>query len=149
MTMGTDGEPARRRRALRRIAWSLFVGGLVVACLMVGTGLLLLAGGEDVGPGHPPGLWPAGVRASVHKPFGVGEAQRCEALSTDGTSNYTSLDWATSVRAANDVTVRCPQEAIFLTGTASAAASAVHSPLIMVPVAAALVGLVLFFPRPR
>ena len=142
-------EPARQRKPLRRTAWTLFIGGFVVTGLMIGVGLLLLAGGEDIGPGRP-GVWPAGERASVHKHPGPQNAEsqtNCEVIGADGKREYRWLEWAESARASTDVTVSCDDEAIFLTGTASLIASALQSPLIMAPVAGSLLGILLFFPR--
>jgi hypothetical protein len=143
------GEPDRRRKPLRRTAWTLFVGGIVVAGLMIGVGLVLLAGGKDIGPGRP-GVWPAGERASVHKHPGPQNAESqttCEVIGADGEREYRWLEWAESARASTDVTVSCDGEAIFLTGTASSVASALQSPLILAPIAASMLGILLFFPR--
>lgn len=146
--MTEPDEPVRRRKPLRRTAWSLLIGGLVMTGLMVGVGLLLLAGGEDIGPGRP-GVWPAGERASVHKHPGPKDTQvpRCEALGTDDEREYRWLEWADSVRSPIEFTVTCKQGAIFLTGTASAIVSAFQSELIMAPIVAAMLGILLFFPR--
>ena len=117
--------------------------------LMIGVGLLLLAGGEDIGPGRP-GVWPAGERASVHKHPGPQNAEsqtNCEVIGADGEREYRWLEWAESARASTDVIVSCDDEAIFLTGTASSVVSALQSPLIMAPVAGSLLGILLFFPR--
>jgi hypothetical protein len=136
--MTKDDEPVRRRKPLRRTAWSLLIGGLVLIVLMIGTGLLLLAGGEDIGE-----------RASVHKHPGpqAAGAPRCELIGSDGEPEYRWLDWADSARSSGDVTVRCAQDAIFLTGSASWIASALQGPLIVAPVGLALLGILLFFPR--
>lgn len=141
-------EPGRRRKPLRRTAWSLLIGGLSVTGLMIGAGLLLLAGGEKIGPGSP-AVWPAGERASVHKQLGPQEANstRCEVIGSDGVPENRSLDWADSVRSPTEVMVNCQQDAIFLTGTASSITSALQSPLIMAPIAAVMLGILLFFPR--
>jgi hypothetical protein len=141
-------EPTPRRRPLRRTAWTLLIGGLVALVLMIGVGLLLLAGGEDIGPGHPV-VWAAGERASVHKHPGpqAAGAAKCELIGSDGKPEYRSLDWAESTRSSSEVTITCKQDAIFLTGTASWFASVCQSQWIMVPVAASLIGALLFFPR--
>lgn len=146
--MTEDDESVRRGKPLRRTAWSLLVGGLVLVVLMVGTGLLLLAAGEDIGPGRP-GVWPAGERASVHKHPGpqAAGAPKCEVIGSDGEPEYRWLDWGDSVRSSAEVTVRCEQEAIFLTGPASSIASALQGPLLMAPVGVALLGILLLFPR--
>jgi hypothetical protein len=146
--MTEAGEPARRRKPLRRTAWSLFIGGLVVTGLMIVGGLLLLAGGKDIGPGQQ-AIWPAGERASVHRQPGPQDAGsvRCVATGADVNPATRSLDWADSVRSSAEVTVSCEQDAIFLTGTASAIASTLQSPLILAPVAMTLLGLPLFVPR--
>jgi hypothetical protein len=71
MTGMTESDaPVPPRKPLRRTAWSLLVGGVVALGLMIGVGLLLLAGGEDVGPGRPV-MWPAGEQGAVYKLFGV------------------------------------------------------------------------------
>ncbi len=146
--MTEPDEPARQRKPLRRTAWTLFVGGFVVTGLMIGVGLLLLAGGEDIGPGRP-AVWAAGEPASVHKHPGPqnGESSNCEVIGADGEPEYRWLEWADSARATTDVTISCPREAILLTGTASSVTSALQSPLIVAPVAASMVGILLFFPR--
>lgn len=148
MSDGEGDEPARRRKPLRRTAWSLLIGGLVLTGLMIGAGLLVLAAGEDIGPGRP-AVWPAGERASVHKHPGPQDAEssKCEVIGSDGKPEYRWLDWADSVRSSTEVMVSCKQEAIFLTGTASSVAAALQGSLIMVPVAVALLGILLFFPR--
>jgi hypothetical protein len=140
-------EPTRRRKPLRRTAWSLFIGGLVMTGLMVGIGLLLLAGGKDIGPGQTV-VWPAGERASVHKDPGPQKDEsesKCERIGAEGPDRW--LEWADSVRSPTEVTIRCHQDAIFLTGTPSAVTSALQSPLITAPVGVALLGLMLFVPR--
>lgn len=141
-------EPARRREPLRRTAWSFLIGGLVVTGLMFIVGLLLLAGGEHIGPGRSV-VWPAGERASVHKHPGPqnGESSKCDVFGPDGEPEYRWLEWADSVRSPTEVMVSCDREAIFLTGTASSVASALQSPLITAPVAGSLLGILLFFPR--
>src|ERR1044072_2898986 len=142
-------EPDRQRKPLRRTAWTLFVGGLVVAGLMIGAGLLLLAGGQDIGPGRP-GMWASGERASVHKhpgPQKAGSQTSCEVIGADGEREYRGLEWAESTRSSTDVTVNCANEAIFLTGTASSVVSVLQSSLILAPVAGSLLGILLFFPR--
>ena len=142
-------ERDRQRKPFRRTAWTLFVGGLVVAGLMIGVGLLLLGGGQDIGPGRP-GVWPAGERASVHKhpgPQNADSQTSCEVIGADGEREYRWLEWAESTRASTDVTVNCDNEAIFLTGTASSVVSVLQSPLILAPVAGSLLGILLFFPR--
>lgn len=141
-------EPGSRRKPLRRTAWTLFIGALVMIGLMVGAGLLILAGGEDIGPGHP-AVWPAGERVSVHKRLGPQKPDlaKCEVIGSDGKREYRWLEWSDSVRSSTEVTVSCKQDTIFLTGTASSVVSALQSPLIMAPVAMSLVGLLLFLPR--
>jgi hypothetical protein len=145
LAMSEAGEPARRRKPLRRTAWSLVLGGLLATGLMVGTGLLLLTNGTDVGPGRSV-TWPAGERASVHKRPGPKDTESVRCVATDGDRRVHSLGWADSARSPIEVTVSC-EDAIFLTGTASAIASALQSPLILAPVAVTLMGLPLFFPR--
>jgi hypothetical protein len=145
--MTEDGETSDRK-PLRRTAWTLFVGGFVVLGLMIGVGLVLLAGGEDIGPGRP-GVWPGGERASVHKHLGpgAGGVEPCEVVGADGVAEFVPLAWSESTRRSADVSIVCPQGAILLTGTASAVVSAVQSPLIMAPVGMVLLGILLFFPR--
>ncbi|HEX6355832.1 hypothetical protein [Actinophytocola sp.] len=82
-------EPARRRKPLRRTAWTLLIDGLVATGAMIALGLLFLAGGEDIGPGHP-AVWPAGERASVHKKSGPQnpDSSKCEVIGSDGQPEY-------------------------------------------------------------
>ncbi len=70
LAMTETDEPARRRKPLRRTAGSLFIGGFVVTGLMSGVGLLLLAGGEHIGPGGGGGMAGrrTGVRAQAPRP---------------------------------------------------------------------------------
>lgn len=146
--MSEPDEPGRGRKPLRRTAWSLLIGGLLVTGLMIGAGLLLLTGGEHIGPGRP-AVWPAGERASVHKNPGPQdtEAAKCEVIGSDGKPEHGLLEWADSVRSSTEVTVSCKQDTIFLTDAASSITSACQSPLILAPVAASLFGILLFFPR--
>lgn len=140
-------EASRRRKPLRRTAWTLVVGGVVATILMIGTGLVLLATGTDIGPGRP-GKWSAGEVASVHKHLGPGAtAEKCALIGPDGEPTYRWLEWADSTRATTDMTVSCEQDTTFLTGTRSSVVSALQSPLIMAPVGAVILGLLLFFPR--
>ncbi|WP_460399221.1 hypothetical protein [Actinophytocola sediminis] len=141
-------EPVRQRKPLRRTSLTLLIGGIAALVVMVGTGLVFLAGGQDIGPGRP-GVWPAGEQASVHKRPGPQEpgTTECEVLDADGEPQYRSLNWADSTRSSTEITIDCDQDAILLTGTASAVTSAVQSPLIMAPVAIIIVGILLFFPR--
>lgn len=140
-------EPVHPRKPWRRTAWTLVIGGVAATVLMVGVGLLLLAGGQDIGPGRP-GTWPAGERASVHKHLGPKESEpvECEVIGADGEPEGW-LEWANSVRSSRELTVTCEQDTTFLTGTASAVTSAVQSSLVMTPVMVTLAGILLFFPR--
>ncbi len=68
-------------------------------------------------------------------------------IGPDGEPEYRWLEWADSVRSSTEVTIRCDQDAIFLTGTASSVASVLQSPLITAPIAVSFLGMLLFFPR--
>lgn len=144
MSEGTE----RRRKPLRRTAWTLVIGGFVALVGMIGVGVVLLAGGQEVGPGRSV-VWAAGERASVHKRLGPQEspAPRCELFGADGEPEFRALEWADSAYATHEVTIRCEWDSVFLTGTASAVTSAVQSSLIMAPVGAVFAGILLFFPR--
>jgi hypothetical protein len=144
-------EPVRHRKPWRRTALSLLIGGAVALCVMVGVGLLFLAGGEDIGPGRP-GVWPAGEQVSVHKHLGLKEDNKasspgCEVIGPDGKPTYRWLDWAESARSSAKATIDCEREAILLTGTASAVVTTVQGRLFVVPICAMVAGVLLFFPR--
>jgi hypothetical protein len=57
------------RKPLRRTAWSLFLGGLVLLALLVGIGVLASDQGEDVGPGRAT-TWQAGQTIALLRPLG-------------------------------------------------------------------------------
>jgi hypothetical protein len=145
-------EPVRYRKPLRRTAWTLLIGGAVALVLMVGVGLLLLAGGEDIGPSRL-GVLPAGEQGSAHQHPGLKKDTEAifkpcvaQGQGPNGKPTYRWLSWSESVRLSTKSTIHCEQEAIFLTGTASAVVTAVQGPLFVVPIAAMVVGLLLFFP---
>lgn len=139
------------RKPLRRTAWTLLIGGVVALVLMVGVGLLYMAGGKDIEPGRPV-AWPAGERGAVYKHPGLQKdgpvnTPGCTVLGSDGKPTGQWLDWSESVVLPTGSTIRCEHEAIFLTGTASAVVSTVRGRLFVVPITAMVVGLLLFFPR--
>lgn len=146
--MTGNDESVGRRKPLRRTAWGLLVGGLVGVVLMVGVGLLILAGGQEIGPGRP-AVWAAGERVSVHKEPGPqsGVTGSCQVIGADGEPEYRWLDWAESVRSTTEVTIACDREAILLTGRASAVMSVLQSSWLMAPVGLFVLGVLLFFPR--
>lgn len=133
------------RKPLRRTAWTLVVGGFGALVGMIVVGVVLLAGGQDVGAGKSV-VWAGGERASVHKRLGPQDTPvpRCEVVRG---ALRSTLGWAESVVATRDGIVRCERDSVFLTGAASSVASAVQSPLIMAPVGAVFAGILLFFPR--
>jgi hypothetical protein len=144
-------EPVRHRKPLRRTAWTLLIGGVVALVLMVGVGLLILADGKDIEPGRPV-VWPAGEQGAMYEHPGLHEGgpvntPGCAVLGLDGKPTGQWLDWRESVRLSTGSSVQCEEEAIFLTGTASAVVSAVQGRWFGAPITAMVVGLLLFFPR--
>jgi hypothetical protein len=96
--------------------------------------------------------WPAGEQGAVYQHPGLHEGgpvnnPGCAVLGLDGKPTGQSLDWRERVRLSTGSTVRCEEEAIFLTGTASAVVSAVQGRWFGAPITAMVVGLLLFFPR--
>jgi hypothetical protein len=143
-------EPVQHRKPLRRTAWSLLIGGAVAFCLVIGTNLLLLAGGQDVGPGQP-GVVPAREQVTVHRRPGSGDNKAnnagCEVIGPDGKRTYYWLTWGESVNWPTKATLNCEREAVLLTGTASTVGRALQGPLFALPLAAMIAGLLAFFPR--
>lgn len=149
--MAESDEPVRQRKPLRRTSLTLLIGGAVALCLMIAVQLVLLAGGEDVGPGRP-GVLPAGEQVSVHTyprltPGNRANTPGCEVHGPDGKRTYRWLEWGESFRSSTRGMLQCEQEAILLTGAASAVVSAVRGSLFGLAITAMVVGLLLFFPR--
>ena len=141
------------RKPLRRTAWSMLVIGVVVTGLMLGTGALIVGQGDPAGPGQV-AQWPADTEIAVFRPFGrqqdggkVGTIP-C-AVGAGGGIERREPQW--EVRLVPDfsgsATVTCERPATVLSGTALTVASTVRGPLIILPMAVAVLGLLLFVPR--
>ncbi|WP_156893700.1 hypothetical protein [Actinokineospora enzanensis] len=139
------------RKPLRRVAWVLFLGGIAITAVMIAMGWFLLRHGETAGPGHAASLQ-EGVEVGVFRPGGAGDVPdttfRCEITSaTDGTwTRY--LSWGTVLSdVAGSGSITCENPATVLSGPAATAVGLLRGPLIAVPMFAAVIGLLLFFPR--
>jgi hypothetical protein len=142
------------RKPLRRTAWSLFLGGLGVAALMLGVGAYAVGQGASAGPGQT-ATWPAGTEISVDRPLGPqpdgGDDYQvaCMVDPDNGETVRTLLSWGEPTQPDFDgaASITCEQPARVLTDPQLTIAGITRGPLIAVPLFALFLGLLLFFPR--
>jgi hypothetical protein len=142
------------RKPLRRTAWSMLLSGLGLAAVMIGVGLYVVGKGAPVGPDQP-ATWPAGTEIAVFRPAGPQQDNgkyaliACTASPENGRPRLVFPIWAESLRPdfSGSAILTCPQSARVLTGSAITVAAVCRGPLIAVPLFAAGVGALFFFPR--
>lgn len=142
------------RKPARRTAWSMLLGGLGVAALMLGVGAYVVSKGEPAGPGQS-GTWPAGTEISVNRPLGGphdgGDAYSvvCTVTPDGGQPTETRLSWGerNQPHFAGSATITCELPARVLTDPELTIAGNTRGPLIMVPLFSVFLGILFFFPR--
>jgi hypothetical protein len=142
------------RKPLRRTAWSLLLGGLGVAAVMLGVGAYAVSKGASAGPGQS-ATWPAGKEISIDRPLGVqqgGDSMYsviCTVTPEAGEPTRTRLSWGerNQPEFAGSAAITCDQAARVLTEPELTIAINTRGPLIAVPLFAAGLGGFLFFPR--
>lgn len=136
------------RKPLRRTAWTLSLGGLVLLALMVVTGIVASNQGEDVGPGSD-AAWPAGQTIALLRPLGPGSpsAESITCTATAPGAEPRGLTLSQPITFTEPATITCNHPVKLLTGVARVAAQTARSPLILLPIGMIIVGLFLFVPR--
>jgi hypothetical protein len=132
----------------------MFLGGLGVAALMLGIGIYVVSRGESAGPDQA-GTWPAGAEIAVERPLGRqqdnGEFASivCTVTPQDGRPFQVFPSWQERIRPdfTGSATLTCRQPVKVLTGPAITIAAVTRGPLIAVPLVAACLGILFFFPR--
>lgn len=141
------------RKPLRRTAWSMLIGGVVVAGLMFGGSALAVRNGSETGPAQSAN-WPAGADIGVFRPLGPQSEQdsvgpKCTVTRADGAAKPVWPSW--SERLTPDfegpATITCERPARVLTGWALTVAGITQSAWIALPLFVAFLGILLFFPR--
>lgn len=143
------------RKPGRRFAWSMLLGGLGVAAVMLGVGAYVVnVKGVPAGPGQS-ATWPAGTEISVDRPFGPQPEGTddysvfCTVTPQSGEAMRERLDWGRDYRPyfAGSATITCDQPVRVLTEPYLTIASNTRGPLVFVPLFAAALGVLFFFPR--
>jgi hypothetical protein len=136
------------RKPLRRTAWSLFLGGLVLLPLLVGTGVLVSGQGDDVAPGRD-ATWQAGQTIALLRPLGPNSPSAssitCTATAPDMQPRRLAV--SESITTAQTATISCDRPVKLVAGSARVAAQTARNPLIVLPIAMVIAGSFLFFPR--
>ncbi|WP_424183728.1 hypothetical protein ACOBQX_17295 [Actinokineospora sp. G85] len=142
-----------RRKPLRRAAWSMLAIGILLTGLMLGAGAFVVGQGDPAGPGRV-AEWPADTEIGVFRPLGPprGDAQvgtvPCTVRAGSDTEQR-APQWGVPLAPnfSGSATVTCERPATVLSGTALTAASLLRGPLIVLPMAVAILGVLLFVPR--
>lgn len=142
------------RKPLRRTAWSMLLGGLVVAGVMLGVGVLAVGQGEPAGPGQV-ARWPADTEIAVFRPVGRQadggsvSTVACTVGLPDGRTERLFPRWADRLTAdfSGPATITCERPVMVLSGTRLTVAGIVRGPLIALPLFVAILGVLLFVPR--
>jgi hypothetical protein len=136
------------RKPLRRTAWSLFLGGLVLLAVLIGAGVFASGQGEDVGPGRD-ATSQAGQTIALLRPLGPNSpsASSITCTATAQGKPPRTLPVSESITTAETATISCDHPMKLVTGTARVTAQTARSPLILLPIAMIIAGSFLFFPR--
>jgi hypothetical protein len=141
------------RKPLRRTAWSLLLGGLGVAGLMLGIGIHAVSQGESAGPDQT-ATWPAGSELAVFRPLGRQQDNGddasivCTVTPQGGRPMLVFPGWQQRMRPdfTGSATITCRQPVKVLTGPAITVAILTRGPLIAVPLFAAGLGVFISSP---
>lgn len=141
------------RKPLRRTAWSMLIGGVVVAGLMFGGSALAVSQGEQAGPNQSV-QWPAGADIGVFRPLGPQQEEastgpRCTVTQADGRATLVWPSWSERLMPdfEGPATITCERPARVLTGWALTVAGITQSVWIALPLFVAILGFLFFFPR--
>ncbi|HEV8556960.1 MAG TPA: hypothetical protein VGR06_11260 [Actinophytocola sp.] len=141
------------RKPLRRIAWSMLLGGLGVAAVILGIGAFVVSRGESAGPDQA-ATWPAGTEIVMVQPLGRQQdnvdylANECTVTPEGGRPMPDVLIWGVPKRPefTGSATITCRYPAKVLTGQAITIAHITRGPLVFVPLFAAGLSVVFFLP---
>jgi hypothetical protein len=142
------------RKPLRRTAWSMLLGGLGVAALMLGIGASVVSNGEPAGPDQP-ATWPANTDIAVERPLGPQQDNGdfasivCTVTPQGGRPKLIFPSWQERIRPdfTTAATITCGQPVRVLTGPSIALAAITRGPLIAIPLFSVFLGILFFFPR--
>lgn len=144
----------KTRKPLRRTAWSMVLGGLGVAAIMLTVGAYTVSKGSSAGPDQP-ATWPAGAEITVERPFGRQQdnaenaAIVCTVTPQDGQPKLIFPIWQERMHPdfTGPATITCRQPVKIITEPAITIAIITRGPLIALPLVSAGLGAFLFFPR--
>lgn len=136
------------RKPLRRTAWTLLVGGVLISAVMLGGSAIVVSQGETAGPGQA-ARWPAGADIGVFRPAQTDSSgTRCTVTQVDGQTTTVWPDYGERLTAQGEATtIMCDPAATILTGGKLTIAQVTRSAWIALPLFLAILGALLFVPR--